>query len=242
MNLSRPQTEELVSGLKQEFSVRPPRSQVVVSPSFPYLEMAATALRGTGIGLAAQNMFWEPRGAYTGEVSAPMLTEVGCGYVIIGHSERRGYFSETDDMIHRKVSQAFSNNLVPIICIGETFEQRQQGIKDIVVMKQLQNALEGLVPPDGGKVVIAYEPVWAVGSGQACDPREAHDTIQVLSQALMDMYHEGSAREKFDLIYGGSVDQSNVAQYVDHTLINGVLVGGASSVLDTFLGIIRAAG
>ncbi|HCJ52231.1 MAG: triose-phosphate isomerase [Candidatus Kerfeldbacteria bacterium RIFCSPLOWO2_01_FULL_48_11] len=239
MNLNSKQTGELIMSVKKEASKHSSVS-VIVAPSFTYLDSVGKILKGSKVQLAGQNMFWESEGAYTGEISAPMLMESGCSHVIIGHSERRKYLRETDHMIHRKMVQALECGLVPIVCIGETFEQRQQGIKDLVVMQQLQAIFGGLIPTEKQNIVIAYEPIWAVGTGQACDPNEARETIQVLKHALIDMYQEHVVQQNFVALYGGSVDHTTITQYVDGDIINGVLVGGASTRLDSMLGMIRA--
>lgn len=240
MSLTQAQTGDLAVGLKKDAQHFTSNVSVAVAPSSPYIDLVARLLKGSGVSLAAQNVFWEPVGAYTGEVSAPMLTELGCRYVIIGHSERRRYLRETDHMVHRKVQHALAYNLTPVICIGETFDERQQGTKELVLMEQLQTALEGVVPAETGQIVVAYEPVWAVGTGQACDPAEARETIQALRHTLVDMYRKQVAEKNFTVLYGGSVDETNIASYVDRKIIDGVLVGGASAVLEKLLGMIRA--
>lgn len=240
MSLTYKQTGELAMGLKKGAQPFESSVGVIIAPSTPYLDTVGKLLKGSQIQLAAQNVFWQAEGAYTGEVSAPMLLDLKCQYAIIGHSERRKYLRETDGMVHKKVGHALEHNMIPIICIGETFEQRQEGIKDLIVMKQLQNALNGIVPAENARVIIAYEPIWAVGTGQACDPNEAKETIQVLRHALIDMYQKHIAKNNFITIYGGSIDDTSIANYIDNEIIEGVLVGGASTKLDSYLGMIKA--
>ncbi len=240
MNLNRKKTGDLAVGLKNSLHDLGSGVTVAVAPSMPYLDAVGKLIEGSPIKLAAQNIFWEPRGAYTGEVSGPMLLELGCSYAIIGHSERRIYLHETDQIVRKKVRHAMDSGITPVLCVGETFEQRQQGNKDVVIMKQIQEALTGIVPSEKAKIMIAYEPVWAIGTGQACDPKEARETTEVIRSALVDLYQQHIADENFIMMYGGSVDESNVSSYVDNESICGVIVGGASSVLEKFLGIIFA--
>ncbi|MFA6909062.1 MAG: triose-phosphate isomerase [Patescibacteria group bacterium] len=241
MNLLQEETRDLASGLKAEVGDAKLRTRIIVCPSFPYLKTVQEVLAGSSISLGGQDVFWEDHGAYTGEVSAPMLRELGCTHVIVGHSERRHTLGETDRMVKQKMRNVLRAGLVPIVCVGETFEQRQQGSKELVVMRQMQAVLEGLIPTEHETIIIAYEPIWAVGTGQACDPKEAQETVQVLFHTLIDLYHETIARKNFQIVYGGSVDETNITSYLAEEEMSGVLVGGASNNIEKFVGIIKAA-
>lgn len=237
MNLTISKTEDLIRELKKDYQDLEEKVDLIICPSFTALEAVSRSLKDSTIKLGAQNVFWEEKGAYTGEISIPMLKELGCGYVILGHSERREYACETDEMVNKKVLAVTQNDLIPIICVGETFEERQAGRKDLVVVSQLNKAFKNI--DQSKSIIVAYEPVWVIGSGQAVKPQEAKDTAHVLRQALLDLYQDNFKKENLSLIYGGSVDESNVKDFVDLKIIQGVLVGGASLKIDQFLKIIK---
>jgi triosephosphate isomerase len=212
---------------------------VVLCPSFVSLGEVGKILKGTKIKLGAQDCFWESQGAYTGEVSATYLREIGCEYVILGHSERRKYLNETDEMVHQKVRMALSAGLTPIVCVGETFSQRQEGAKDYILIQQTTKALEGINLGLEKKIIIAYEPVWVIGTGQAISPSEAESAHQVIRQALLDIFPELMVEKSFRIIYGGSVDSINVKNFVCLKNTSGVLVGGASLDAGEFIQLIK---
>ena len=208
----------------------------VVCPPFVSLVPVGQALQGTSIKLGAQNMYFQPRGAITGEVSPPMLVGL-CQYVILGHSERRNILGETDDIVNRKVKAAISAGLRPILCVGESLQERQAGQAEQVVRSQVEAALEGVVDVTG--LVVAYEPVWAIGTGEAADPATASEMMGgVIFRALATLYGEQVSRE-IPLLYGGSVTPDNVESFVKEPYIHGGLVGGASLKADQFLEIVR---
>lgn len=213
-------------------------AEVVLCPSFVALTVVADVIRGTEIALGAQDVFWEDRGAYTGEVSSRTLKEIGCKYVIVGHSERRGYLKESDEVVHKKVKQVINEGLTPIICIGESFNERQEGQKDYIVMTQVTRALSGIDIVGDHKVAIAYEPVWVIGSGQAVEPEEAENTHRVIRQTLIDIYPTATVNNNFKIIYGGSVDSYNVVDFLKQDTVQGVLVGSASLKAKEFINII----
>jgi len=188
-----------------------------------------------GICLGAQNLFWEEKGAFTGEVSPRELRELGVSYVIVGHSERRENFQESDEMIHKKIKTALEQNFVPILCVGETFEQRQQGKKDYVIIKQVDAALRGIHLKANQKIVIAYEPIWVIGSGQAVEPEEAEYVNRVIYQQVLDFFPLPVVRQNVWFTYGGSVNSAKIKQFIDQETIDGVLVGGASLDADEFI-------
>lgn len=213
--------------------------EVVVCPSFPSLIEVGNSLKGSQIKLGAQDCFWEAEGAYTGEVSAIQLRQAGCDYVILGHSERRKYLNETNEMIHQKIKLALSASLIPIVCVGETFEQRQNGATDYVLIEQTTKALEGIQLGVDKKVIIAYEPVWVIGTGQAISPNEAENAHQVIRQSLFDIFSPTLVKNNFWVIYGGSVDSNNVSDFVSLENTSGVLVGNASLKFNEFTAIIK---
>lgn len=216
-------------------------AQVVLCPGFTELAAVGEAIKGSGVALGAQDCFWEESGAFTGEVSPKTLKEYGVEYVIIGHSERREHLAETDKMVHRKVRMLLSLGLVPVICVGETFDERQEGQKEVVIIREVEAALSGIWLNKMDRVVIAYEPIWVIGSGQAVLPEEAEHTHQVIQQALYDLLPDAAVREHVRIIYGGSVDPNNVAQFVAEPTIGGVLVGGASLDSSVFSALIASA-
>lgn len=220
--------------------VRGDKLDLVLCPSFPALPGVAEVLRRSRIMLGAQDLFWADRGAFTGEVAARDLRSFGCRYVIIGHSERRRELGETDEMINRKVLAALSHGLSPIVCLGESREQRQANLQHHVVTQQLQAALRNVPPPRHGmKVIVAYEPIWAIGTGIAAQPEDAHDLAAVIHQTLVDVYGEGVANAAASILYGGSVSAENVTAFVDRDHIQGVLVGGASLSATSFSTLIK---
>lgn len=231
MKLGVPESRELALAVKKFV---PSRLDIVVCPSFVSLAEVNKAIKGSGIMLGAQDCFWEPVGAFTGEVSANYLKEVGCEYVILGHSERRKYLGETDAMVHQKVKMALSAGLKPIICVGETFDERQVGSRDYVLINQTTKALEGVDVSIDNQVLIAYEPVWVIGSGQAIDPRDAASAHQVIRQTLFDLFSQTIVNSCFFIIYGGSVDANNISSFIGLENTAGVLVGGASMKAESF--------
>jgi len=239
MSLSHRQALDLAENLLEQNN-QSEKVEVVVCPAFISLLGVAEKILNSGIKLGAQDCFWHEEGAFTGEVSPLNLRDIGCEYVIVGHSERRGYLNETDQMVNQKVKAVLENNLTPIICVGETLVERQSSSKDFVIMNQVNKALEGIELSGNQKLIIAYEPVWVIGSGQAVEPREAEHTNQVIRQLLIDMYPLEVVNEKFNLIYGGSVNPVNIKQFLLQPTVEGALVGGASLEAETFWQIIKA--
>jgi len=209
----------------------------VVCPPFVSLSAIADRLRGTGVGVGAQNMHPEPKGAFTGEI-APGMLEGLVTYVILGHSERRQYFSEDDALVNRKVRAALGIGLVPIVCVGETLEQNEQGETEAVVTRQLRGALDGVEHISG--VVIAYEPIWAIGTGRAATPEGANETIALIRGTITSLAGEPTA-SGVRIQYGGSVTPDNFAAFIGQPDIDGALVGGASLKADSFVDIVRLA-
>lgn len=211
---------------------------IAVCPPFTALHAVSDALRASNIQVGAQNMFWEDQGAYTGEISPLMLKEL-VTLVIIGHSERRKYFGETDETVNRKVKAALAHGLTPIICVGEVLEEREAGKTEEVVRRQVLGAYAGITADQARGTVIAYEPVWAIGTGRAATPTDANSVIGlVIRGALADMYGEEVA-QAIRVQYGGSVKPANIAGFMEQPEIDGALVGGASLKPDVFAEIVR---
>lgn len=212
--------------------------EVVVCPPFPALPAVATELAGSGIGWGAQNMHWAPEGAYTGEVSGPMLQALGCRYVILGHSERRQHFGETDEQIRQKLEAALTYGLRPIFCLGEDLSTREAGGAETFCRRQLKAGLSGLGTINSADLVVAYEPVWAIGTGKTATPTDAVAVIKALREELADLQSETVAGQ-VRFLYGGSVKPELIGSFMREEEIDGVLVGGASLNVDSFTAIIR---
>ncbi len=211
--------------------------EIVLAPPFTALNSVWETIRGSNVLLAAQNMFYEDKGAYTGEVSPGMLKDSGCAYVIIGHSERRKYFHETDETVNLKVKKSLSVGLKPIVCVGETEDEREKGITEFVVGIQVKKALNGIDKVDD--IVIAYEPVWAIGTGKNATPIEAEEVHRFIRNIVGDIY--GDVCKNTRILYGGSVTSDNISELIDMEDIDGALVGGASLKSEGFIGIIKKA-
>jgi triosephosphate isomerase len=209
------------------------RAEVVICPPFVDIPGVMEALRGTDLKVGAQNMHWEAEGAYTGEISPPMLRALGCTYVIIGHSERRQYFNETDEIVNKKVRAAFAHGLKPILCVGETLEEREAGITASRVEGQVRKGLEHLSSDNVQDLVIAYEPVWAIGTGKTASAEDAEKVISHIRQVLNEMFGERIGAQ-IRIQYGGSVKPDNIKELMKKPNIDGALVGGASLKADSF--------
>lgn len=240
MNLGLKETIELTKKITGDLKSFKGNTDIAICPSFTALAEVSKILKKSKIQLGAQDVFWEEKGAYTSNISAAMLKEIGCKYVIIGHSERRQYLHETDRMVHQKVKCVLEENLIPIICVGETFEERQQGNKDYTIIKQVSGALKGITLLKDQEIIIAYEPVWVIGSGQAVDPKEAEYTNQVIRRTLIDLFFPVEMLGKsIRIIYGGSVDSKVINEFVGEHTVDGVLVGGASLKEKEFVEMIK---
>lgn len=239
MNLTRNSSVALVHAL---LDTLPADGQVdvAVCPPSVYLHDVGAALRGSEIQLGAQNMHFEKEGAFTGEISAGMLNDLGCRYVILGHSERRQYFGETDAIVNQKTLVALACNLTPIVCVGETLEQRESDQTQAVVATQIKGSLAGLNADQAASLVIAYEPVWAIGTGRTASPAQAEEVHAQIRGLLSELF--GETAEQIRIQYGGSVKPDNAAELMSQPNIDGALVGGASLKADSFAGIIAAAG
>ena len=216
------------------------KTRIAVMPPFTMLHLAVDILKDTRIAVGAQNLYWEDSGAFTGEVSAPMLKSAGCEYVIIGHSERRQYFGETDQAVQRKIIAALKAGLTPIVCVGETLAQREAGQEEKVVREQTTQALRGISEADIRRVVIAYEPVWAIGTGRTATPDQAQGMHCFIRRIMEETFHR-TAAESILFLYGGSVNSNNAKDLLSQPDIDGALVGGASLKAEGFAEIVAAA-
>ncbi len=228
---------ELVLGLKRELYERLD-IDIVVCPPFTALSEVNEVIGDSNIKLGAQDVFWEDKGAYTGEVSPPMLKEAGCSFVIIGHSERRIHFSETNTIVNKKIKAALKEGLTPIICVGERLEEREKGITFDVVGDYLNGALAGLSRDEISKIIVAYEPVWAIGTGRNATPEQAEEVHSFIRKCLKENY-ESDLSQKVRILYGGSVKPDNITELIKEENIDGALVGGASLNLDSFVEIVK---
>lgn len=231
---------ELLEGLKELKPEVKDEVDVLVCPPFVSIGMAVNYLYDTEIQVGAQNLYFEDNGAFTGEVSASMIAESGCNYVIIGHSERREYFGETDEFVNKKSKKALEAKLAPIICVGEFLDQRKADEHFDVVEKQVKAALEGISSEDAPDLVIAYEPVWAIGTGETASPEQAQEMHAFIRNILKELYDEDSA-ESIRILYGGSMKPANAKELLGQKDVDGGLIGGASLQADSFAEIITIA-
>jgi triosephosphate isomerase len=239
MNTRGADATALAKGVVKAVGEDPPVDVALCPPSV-YLAAVADAVAGTPVGLGAQNLYPADDGAYTGEVNAGMLTDVGCLYVILGHSERRALMGETDEQVSQKLQAALAGRLIPIVCVGETLEDREAGRTETVVGTQLRGSLEGLDEVRAAGIVIAYEPVWAIGTGKTATPEQAEEVHAFIRKLLGEMFTDDVAAQ-IRIQYGGSVKPGNAKELLGKANIDGALVGGASLKVDDFLGIINPA-
>jgi triosephosphate isomerase len=243
MNLTVAETEDLTEKLSQGLrSLANEKTEIILCPAFPALDNLSLILQKENpadLKIGAQDVFWEEKGAFTGEVSVKMLKEADCRYVIVGHSERRKNLGETDEMVNKKVKILLENDLTPIVCVGETFEERQKGIRDVRVAAETTAAMEGVELFGNKKIIIAYEPVWVIGTGQAVEPEDAEHSHRMIREALLEIFPTDVIEKHFQIIYGGSVDSKNIKDFTDRENIDGVLVGGASLKFEEFVKMIK---
>jgi len=240
MNNDIKESEKLIVELKNLLQNVKPKCDVIVCPPFTSLSEASKLISGSMIKLGAQNMHFEESGAYTGEVSASMLKSVGCEYVILGHSERRNIFGETDIVINKKIKKALSAGLKPIFCIGELLEERENGTTNDVVKRQVLKGLEGISADDMKNIIIAYEPVWAIGTGKTATPAQAQEVHEFIRD-LIEIEYSLEIANDITIQYGGSVKPDNAKELLSQKDIDGALVGGACLKADSFMGIIKGA-
>ena len=239
MNLSLAEAGDLLTCLKRD-AIDFGKVDVLVAPPFTTLHVARETLIGTDILIAAQNMHWEEKGAFTGEISASMLKEAGCSHVVLGHSERRALFFETSEIINRKAGAAIESGLVPIVCVGETLEEREGGRAFDIIRTQLDGSLESFCQKKSlpAALILAYEPVWAIGTGKTATPEQAQEVHRFVRAWLEDNF-DAVAAETNRILYGGSVKPDNINELMSQPDIYGALIGGGILKADTFLSIIR---
>ena len=244
MNLCQSEAKALFDGISSFVSNYKATQlpTVVIAPVFTSINQVHAipcdcGCEGYKLSVAGQNCHWESSGAYTGEISVEMLKDAGCEYVIIGHSERRQYFSETDEMINKKAKAILAGGLIPIICCGESLEQRESGITDSWIASQIRAALDGISSEDVAKSVIAYEPIWAIGTGKTCDSVEANRVIKMIRSVVAEVAGSQAA-DSIRILYGGSVKPSTIEEQMSKSDIDGALIGGASLKADSFNDII----
>ena len=231
MNMLPGDTVSFIEGLAP--LVKDSENEVILCVPYTDLFYAWHSTEGTNIHIGAENMHWEEKGAYTGEVSGQMLKSIGVEYVIIGHSERRAYFAETDETVNKKIKAAFANELKPIVCVGETLEQREAGQTEEIITKQVELDLEGLTNEQVKNTIIAYEPIWAIGTGKTATSEDANNSIKAIRNKIATIYGKEVAEEVI-IQYGGSVKSANAKELFETSDIDGALVGGASLKVDEF--------
>lgn len=239
MHLTAQPARELAAGIAKA-SAEVKGVDVALCPSFPLLAPVRDALSGSTVALGGQNLFWEAKGAFTGEISAEMLLDAGCTFVIVGHSERRQYFGETDSSVNRRAHAALAAGLIPIICVGETLDEREGELTAEVIERQVRGGLEKFTPDQAANLVVAYEPVWAIGTGKTATPEMAQEVHAQIRSLLTELFGKETA-QAIRILYGGSVKPDNAAVLFGQTDIDGGLVGGASLKVDDFSAIITAA-
>ncbi len=236
MNNTKAQTKELLTSIVP--LVKDAKCEVVVCVPFTSIETARKAIRGSNIKLGAENVHWAPKGAFTGEISADMLKELKVEYVIVGHSERRQYFNETDETVNLRAKAALENGLKPIICVGETLEEREAGKTAEVVIRQTKGAYAGIQKKDVKRTVIAYEPVWAIGTGKTATAKDADDTIAIIRKTVKKLYGK-NVSENVRIQYGGSMNPKNATELMSMPNIDGGLIGGASLKAEDFSKVVN---
>jgi len=232
---------DLANGLKRElFKLDSQEIDIVVCPAFTALSEVLEVIVDSNIQLGAQDFYWQDEGAFTGEVSPAMLKDIGCKFVIIGHSERRAYFGETNESVNNKIKSALRHNLTPIVCVGETLSQREAGETFKVLDDHIENGFKGITDTDILKIVIAYEPVWAIGTGKNATPGQAQEAQKYIRDLLKKMYNNDIA-DTVRIQYGGSVKPENITELMREPDVDGALVGGGSLKIETFAEIVKKA-
>ncbi|PLX27169.1 triose-phosphate isomerase [Candidatus Parcubacteria bacterium] len=233
---SKQLAQDLIDPLKEIKGI-----EIAVAPNFLSVCDVADILKDTSLKICSQDAFWEQQGAYTGEISPQLLKEAGCEFIIIGHSERRKFMMENYEMIHKKTKLVLeTEGVTPVVCIGENWDERKTDRRDFVLFDQLQQALGGLKFGQGDRIIVAYEPIWAIGSGTAIEPAEAEYAHKVIRLTLNDMFGKDVVDENFQIIYGGSINSSNVVGFLGLENIDGMLVGGASLNAEEFAKVIKS--
>ena len=238
MNNNLTESVKLIKDLKEKLAAETVNCNVIVCPPFTSLYEVSKLIEGTNIKLGAQNMYFEESGAFTGQISASMLKSVGCEYVIIGHSEPRSIFGETNSLINKKIIKALSAGLKPIFCVGETLEEREKNITNDVIKTQIVEGLKDVNEEGLANIIVAYEPVWAIGTGKVATPQQAEDVHSFIRNLIKEKFSPAAA-EKIVIQYGGSVKPDNAKELLGQSDIDGALVGGACLKADSFIGIMK---
>lgn len=239
MNKTIKETVELITGFKRELS-DVDAVDIIVCPTYTALSDARELLMDSNIKLGAQDLYWEESGAFTGEISPGMIKDAGCTYVIIGHSERRKYFSETNDTVNKKTKAALAAGLLPIVCVGENLNEREANKTFDIVKDHIEGSLAGLTEEDMTRITVAYEPVWAIGTGKTATPDQAQEVHKYIRELLGSIFDKETALT-VRIQYGGSVKPDNIKDLMAEEDVDGALVGGASLKVDSFVGIVKGA-
>jgi len=232
-----PEAKALVEGLKTNLKDVTDR-EILVCPPFTAIYEVARVLKGSNISVGSQNIFWEKKGAFTGEIAPDMIVDAGCKYALVGHSERRQYFSETDETVNKRIKATFAVGITPVACIGEMLAERENGTTFKVIDTQVKNGLSGLTPEQAKILVIAYEPVWAIGTGKTATPQQAEEVHAYIRKLYSQIYGEPAAAA-IRILYGGSVKPDNVAEIMKQPNVDGALVGGASLEIESFTKLVK---
>jgi triosephosphate isomerase (TIM) len=238
MHLTGEEAYNLTSGIAKTIADKK-GVEVILCPSYTLLHSVVEAAKGTDVLVGGQNLFWEAKGAFTGEISAEMLLDIGCTHVIIGHSERRQYFGETDASVQRRTKVALDAGIIPIVCVGETLEEREEGSTEKVIERQISGALNKFSADQISNIIVAYEPVWAIGTGRTATPETAQEVHKMIRIWLSEKFGN-EISQSIRILYGGSMKAENAAELLSKEDIDGGLVGGASLKVDSFSGIIEA--
>lgn len=238
MNNNLAESVKLVNELKEKLAAESVNCDVIICPPFISLNEVSKLVEGTQIKLGAQNMYFAENGAFTGQISAAMLLSVGCKYVILGHSEPRSIFGETNELINKKIKKALTAGLLPIFCVGESLEEREKNITNDVIKQQILEGLKDVSEEELSKIIIAYEPVWAIGTGKVASPQQAEDVHAFIRNLIQEKYSL-SASDNLIIQYGGSVKPDNAKELLGQKDIDGALVGGACLKADSFVGIMK---
>jgi triosephosphate isomerase len=240
LNKTPAETRSTILGLRNKLAGIDGRAEVIVFPTFVSLETAVDASKDTSIHVGAQNVYWERSGAFTGEVSVEMLESLGVTHVLLGHSERRTLFGETDETVAKRLAAVLDSGLTPVVCVGEVLAERESGVTAEVLERQVRGGLGEVAPDHMGRIVVAYEPVWAIGTGKTATPEIANEAHTLIRNVIADMFGR-SAADGVSILYGGSVKPENTASLMAESEVDGVLVGGASLEPGSFAEIVKAA-
>lgn len=240
MNMYRQEALELIRGVIEQTKLFP-SVDIMVAPPFTVLETVNGEIQNTQIRLGAQDVFFEESGAYTGEISPGMILDAGCTYVIIGHSERRQYFHETDEIINKKVTAALKNHLIPILCVGETWEERKQGRTFLVLNQQILFGLQGIDNEKLSSIIVAYEPVWAIGMGKSATKEQIQEVHAYLRGVIKEFTSSNEMAFNIRILYGGSMNPKNAQEILSQKDVDGGLIGGASLNIDSFSSLVQIA-